>query len=310
MRLRVRFTKAVGQVKQHMRMVGGKRVQVQQHQRQFEGARPKPMALGRREGKVKVRFKRPPPKPQKPAAAPEARAFEALPDVAHEQFKTAYTEHVGATEKQGRTPLTEQEAKQKFTRDFHIALDERTKYDSARTGLESKLKELYPDKPVFGRTKTPESMAGKLVRKGEEDFSALADIAGSTIVVGNMAEQEAVLETLRQALKPYHSESWNEKNFDDYLSAPKFGYRAIHFIVNIDGKAVELQLKTKNQKAWSELSHTTFYSKVDNPLKGNEAFGRYMNAMSEWLAKEDREIDPGPKPPCDPPIARRLGMCL
>jgi ppGpp synthetase/RelA/SpoT-type nucleotidyltranferase len=305
------FFKAVGVVKQHTRQIGGKPVVVKQHQRKFKGRR--------RPTKVSVKRPRAPAAPAQapePEPMPAPTGVEALPDVAQEQFTTAYAEHIATAKKTGAVPLSREQASAKFVHDYNVALRERQKFDSARVALERELSGMFPGKDVFGRTKTPESMAGKIVRYTgtgyvSEDVTELWDIGGTTLVADNIQEQQSMLDRLQRDLKPYGRASWEDGvNFNNYLATPKGGYRAIHFYAEINGKPVELQLKTLHQKKWSVLSHETFYSKIDNPLKGNEEFSKYMTAIGAWLEKKDRGIDPGPKPPCQPPVAAKLDKCL
>lgn len=232
--------------------------------------------------------------------------FERLPEEAKGQFFEAYREHQGRL---GDDAMSEDQARLKFAKDFHEALTTRVAYDRARLDMETQITAALPKAKVYGRTKSPESMAGKLVRQGLPDFNALSDIGGSTIVAESAQEQRSILDVIKAQLKPWGATSWSASNFDDYTASPKGGYRAIHLTVDSGGRPMELQVKTTNQLRWSSTSHATLYSKLDNPLKHSEEFRSYMLAMSEWLAKQDAGDDPGAQPPC-PPEAQQYNGCV
>jgi len=77
-------------------------------------------------------------------------------------------------------------------------------------------------------------------------LSQMQDLAGVRIVVhGGWAAQDEVVETLR-ALFP------NSK-IKDRRREPQHGYRAVHVICELDGRRVEIQVRTLLQHEWAEL---------------------------------------------------------
>src|SRR5690606_4195308 len=82
----------------------------------------------------------------------------------------------------------------------------------------------------------------------------------------------------------------------DYVSKPKpSGYRAIHleYLVQVPGHddvAVEVQIKTRLQDAWSELTHEDLY-KPGAPIKVTPFHESVALTMANLLAEVDRLAD-------------------
>jgi ppGpp synthetase/RelA/SpoT-type nucleotidyltranferase len=72
------------------------------------------------------------------------------------------------------------------------------------------------------------------------------DIAGCRLIVENLANQNEVVGQLLGLFK--------NVTVDDRRVRPSHGYRAVHLIVDVDGKLVEIQIRTELQQAWAELS--------------------------------------------------------
>ena len=58
------------------------------------------------------------------------------------------------------------------------------------------------------------------------------------------------------------------------------GYNSVHYIINIDGKYIEIQVRTIFDEAWSECTHDIVYKNKSKKLK-NE-----LNYMSKCLAQQ------------------------
>jgi ppGpp synthetase/RelA/SpoT-type nucleotidyltranferase len=65
-------------------------------------------------------------------------------------------------------------------------------------------------------------------------------------VVPEIAEQDRAVEALRSL--------FNDRTIADRRSRPNNGYRAVHVIVSRAGKLVEIQVRTRMQHGWAELS--------------------------------------------------------
>lgn len=132
---------------------------------------------------------------------------------------------------------------------------------------------------VQGRVKKPYSIINKLRRKR---LGTLTDIAGTRIVVPDRAGLDRATEAIEQDFEVI------EKL--DYYETPQAGYRAVHYIIRVDGKPVEVQVKTRRMSAISGASHT--------PYKRGELDEVSMDRLTSLAAAADegdraaaREID-------------------
>jgi hypothetical protein len=138
------------------------------------------------------------------------------------------------------------------------------------------LKEFAPDgSKIYARTKTPYSILNKLVTKRLlHPEAGLKDLIGTTIVTSDRRELESVRDKM-------DSGGMGEViGFDDYYENPNNGYRAYHYNVRYKGLPVEVQVKTKRQKAINELSH--------EPYKQNRLDAAKLERMSRLADEADR----------------------
>lgn len=114
------------------------------------------------------------------------------------------------------------------------------------------------------RIKSPDSVRGKLDRKGLEHTienirSHLRDIIGVRIVCKFLSDIYSVVEIIK-TMSNCHVEK-----FKDYIKNPKpNGYRSYHLILRITHEKyadiyVEIQLRTISQDAWASLEHQMKY---------------------------------------------------
>ena len=112
------------------------------------------------------------------------------------------------------------------------------------------LKNISPDKSkIYARTKTPYSILDKLIKKR---LSTLTDLIGTTIVTQDKKELDEVKKKIESG------KLGKVVELEDMYQSPKQGYRAYHFLIEKNGMPIELQLKTKRQKALNELSHEPY----------------------------------------------------
>lgn len=79
----------------------------------------------------------------------------------------------------------------------------------------------------------------------------------------------------------------------DRRESPSHGYRAVHVIVTIDEKLIELQVRTTLQHLWAELSEK-LSDKVDPAIKyggGDEATRLLLTEASADVAKVEATED-------------------
>lgn len=134
--------------------------------------------------------------------------------------------------------------------------------------------------PTGRPAKSTTSISDKLLRESIR-LTQIQDIAGCRIIVSELAEQERVVELL-------------ERLFDkaivvDRREHPSHGYRAVHVIVGLNGKLVEIQVRTLLQHVWAELSEKL--SDVIDPAikygRGNETIVKVLLESSEVIAREE-----------------------
>ena len=122
------------------------------------------------------------------------------------------------------------------------------------------LKDIAPNKSkIYARTKTPYSVLDKLIKKR---LSTITDLIGTTVVTNDKNELDAVKKYVQSG------EMGKVIEFEDMYKSPKKGYRAYHFLIDRDGMSIELQLKTKRQKALNELTHEPYkLGNINVPLQ-------------------------------------------
>lgn len=94
--------------------------------------------------------------------------------------------------------------------------------------------------------KTELSITAKLRRENTMHLSQMQDIAGCRLVVTDILEQKRVVELLVQAFP--------KSKIIDRLEKPSHGYRAVHIVPAIQGRLVEVQVRTELQHLWAQLS--------------------------------------------------------
>jgi ppGpp synthetase/RelA/SpoT-type nucleotidyltranferase len=99
--------------------------------------------------------------------------------------------------------------------------------------------------PTGRPAKTTESILQKLRRESVR-LTQIQDIAGCRIVVEGLESQDTALTTLTQAFE--------KATVVDRRMKPSFGYRAVHVIVRIEGRQVEIQIRTILQHRWASAS--------------------------------------------------------
>jgi putative GTP pyrophosphokinase len=124
------------------------------------------------------------------------------------------------------------------------------------------------------RVKKLTSIRRKAERNGWRSANALAkcrDLVGGRIVCNNLVDVYRFAELLKESLHGYHG------YFDvqDYIDNPSpDGYRALHVNLSVDvGEhpfspdliSCEVQIRTRLQDAWAELSHADIYKQGGLP---------------------------------------------
>ncbi len=136
------------------------------------------------------------------------------------------------------------------------------------------MREMGFPEPTGRSSKSTTSITEKLRRESIR-LSQMQDIAGCRVVVPTILEQEQVVEVLTYALPDVTVIDRREKS--------SHGYRAVHLISVVDQKMVEVQVRTKFQHAWAEMSER-FADSLGQPEikygKGNQSHRDILDAIS------------------------------
>jgi putative GTP pyrophosphokinase len=129
----------------------------------------------------------------------------------------------------------------------------------------------------------------------EDVEAAIRDLVGMKMLCKSPRDQRLIVEHLRSIEKIPGIEIVEEPK--DYVTMPKpSGYRAVHLhlSVQVAGSAepvmVELQVKTRLQDAWGELTHEDLY-KPDGGLRQIPFHERIARSIADQLATVDGLAD-------------------
>jgi len=105
------------------------------------------------------------------------------------------------------------------------------------------------DATIKSRTKTPYSILNKLRRKRLEGPKGIDDVSGAMVVVRDFAR-------LREVRKLIEEEDviGDVQEVENHYELPG-PYRAVHYIVEVGGAPVEIQLKTQRQATLANTAH-------------------------------------------------------
>lgn len=191
---------------------------------------------------------------------------------------TAEVDRLGERLKAGR--LTDE--------DRELLLEFRASFLPAYQEVVARIRDGPGYNPTGRPEKTPESLIAKL-RRGETRLSRMQDIAGCRIVLDGRQDQDRVVEDL-QILFP-------DTRVVDRRERPSFGYRAVHVIVRVQGRQVEVQARTSLQDRWANLVETLSDSKGVDYKHGVEVLGqerlKWLMLVAECIDRVEQD-DPLP----------------
>ena len=108
------------------------------------------------------------------------------------------------------------------------------------------------------------------------ELARVQDIAGLRIVremtLKEQTDLAASIETLFEGSKVV-----------DRRDKPSFGYRAVHVIVKVDGRPVEVQVRTTLQDRWAQI-----VERMADPWGRQIRYGQLPDAPDEHVGKMDR----------------------
>lgn len=158
---------------------------------------------------------------------------------------------------------------------------------------------------VKARVKTLDSFLKKIERKGWPQFYYPTEVAGdlvaARVVCWFVDDCAGFLKLLRESLSLRVTHE-----VEDYIANPKAsGYRSIHLFANVgydsvrqDGERArvardemkcEVQIRTKLQDAWGDVTHE-FHYKAKNVGVDNRDYESFLCDVADRLATEDKTL--------------------
>ena len=142
------------------------------------------------------------------------------------------------------------------------------------------------------RIKGVASLQRKAERNGWAPHQALSlcsDLVGGRVVCNNVEDTYRFAELLKERL----GSPWDEFEVQDHISEPNGGYRALHINFRSELRLrpfqtelvpCEVQIRSRLQDAWAELSHSDIYKQPGLP---DDLLAR-ANDLAEVLAAADK----------------------
>lgn len=150
-------------------------------------------------------------------------------------------------------------------------LAERARYEKlahyVRTELSTRVQGAGVPAQITARAKDVPNLLRKAIKKGYSDALAeITDKAGARVIVGHLHQVEAVTALVQDAFQIHEYDNKVAGYEPDQL-----GYLGVHLLVkprgdlldarnqDLDGLTCEIQIHTRAQNAWSEVSHPLLY---------------------------------------------------
>lgn len=129
--------------------------------------------------------------------------------------------------------------------DLQLLDEYRRSFSKAHDTVVSTIRERFSLQPTGRPAKSTTAIVDKLRRESVR-LSQIQDIAGCRLIVPDLTQQDAVVDSLNAEFTQAH--------VIDRRAKPSHGYRAVHVVVDLRGKAVEIQIRTAWQHKWAEFS--------------------------------------------------------
>lgn len=164
--------------------------------------------------------------------------------------------------------------------DLRLLHEYRRSFANAYEGVVGVVQAELGRQPTGRPAKSTSSIIDKLRRESIR-LSQMQDIAGCRFVVSGVVEEQQAVDKL--------STSFEDVTVVDRRKQPSHGYRAVHIIAFVDAKPIEIQLRTRLQHLWAELSEKL--SDLIHPDikygKGDEKTVSTLAGLSQLIAQEE-----------------------
>lgn len=158
---------------------------------------------------------------------------------------------------------------------------------------------------ISSRVKSHSSFVKKLKKKNFPQFyyptEIAGDLVGARVVCWFVDDCNGMVDVIQKSTRIHIA-----ADVEDYISNPKdSGYRSIHLNSAIDYDAVrrdngevhvssdqmncEIQVRSKLQDAWGDLTHEFHYKALEQGVT-NRTYERILSEISDRLSNEDRSL--------------------
>ena len=136
---------------------------------------------------------------------------------------------------------------------------------------------------VASRPKTSEAIVAKLGRESTR-LSQMQDIVGGRIILPDTLLQDTACNAIRRLTEDSQSGIELFRDVSDTREyGDEHGYRAVHVVLVVDGKPVELQIRTAIQQAWAQLVEG-----LDQKFDWDLKHGQGPEDVADWLREVSR----------------------
>lgn len=189
----------------------------------------------------------------------------------------------------------------KYLREFKAAAQrlERLRGFLVNT-LEDRIKTVFPLATITGRAKGLVSFGDKLVKKGKyaDPMKEMTDLVGIRVILHLPSEVKVAGDIIRET---FHIDEANTVDTLKRLGPDKFGYRSVHYIVEIIkgkpagvkispsliGLKAEIQVRTIAQHAWADIGHDRLYK---GACEVSDYWKREASRVAALLEAADEEF--------------------
>jgi ppGpp synthetase/RelA/SpoT-type nucleotidyltranferase len=156
-------------------------------------------------------------------------------------------------------------------------------FETATVSVASKVKGLLFCKSTIALrpSKSTLSIIAKLKRE-KSRLSQMQDIGGLRIIVAKISQQRRLVETIMS--------TFPGSRIVDRIASPRANYRSIHVVINENGHLIEIQIRTRLQNQWAQISekYADEYGQEVKYGGGPEWVRHFLQGQSEWIATVEK----------------------